>query len=130
LDGRVLCWGCFGLLARLSAASCDAVCRLVPCTAPDLQMYAHIREQVSHGGKVFIVCPLVESSLAEGMQEVKAAEEEWQRLKVRWRWKQTWWQTDGQTDRQGLEAKEHHYRRHTAGRGTFGRGWTLLPGRW
>lgn len=46
-------------------------------------MYGLMRSEVDAGGRVYIVCPFVETSRAAGFEEVKAAETEFERLKVR-----------------------------------------------
>ena len=45
-------------------------------------MYEDIRSELDAGGRVYIVCPFVENSRAEGLQDVKAAEAEFDRLVV------------------------------------------------
>lgn len=47
-----------------------------------MQMYEDIRTELDAGGRVYIVCPFVEQSKSEGLQGVKAAEEEFARLVV------------------------------------------------
>jgi ATP-dependent DNA helicase RecG len=43
-------------------------------------VYAAIREELSTGGRVYIVCPLVSESSSDALAGVKAAEEEYARL--------------------------------------------------
>lgn len=45
-------------------------------------MYEDIRTELDAGGRVYIVCPFVEQSKSEGLQGVRAAEEEFARLVV------------------------------------------------
>jgi ATP-dependent DNA helicase RecG len=39
-------------------------------------MYAHMRQELDDGGRVYIVCPLVSASGAASLEGVKAAEQE------------------------------------------------------
>lgn len=45
------------------------------------QVYDAIHQELQSGGSVYIVCPLVNESEAEGFSGVKAAEEEYKRLR-------------------------------------------------
>ena len=46
------------------------------------QLYEHVREELRGGGRVYIVCPLVEASSVAAFSEVKAVEVEYERLQV------------------------------------------------
>ena len=46
------------------------------------QLYEHIRAELRDGGRVYIVCPLVEASSVAAFSEMKAAEVEYERLQV------------------------------------------------
>ncbi len=46
------------------------------------QLYEHIRAELRGGGRVYIVCPLVEASSVAAFSEIKAVEVEFQRLQV------------------------------------------------
>jgi ATP-dependent DNA helicase RecG len=54
--------------------------RVVPDTKRP-EAYTWLEQQVTAGHQIYVVCPLVEDSEAEGMAQVKAAETEYARLK-------------------------------------------------
>lgn len=67
--------GMCSLDLRHLARSLD-VRRLLP------QLYEHIRAELRGGGRVYIVCPLVEASSVAAFSEIKAVEVEFERLQV------------------------------------------------
>ena len=65
-------------LSRSRLYSCDT-------RRPLPQLYEHVRAELHGGGRVYIVCPLVEASSVAAFSEVKAVEVEYERLQVRLR---------------------------------------------